>query len=747
MKILEKRPLALILCIMLGGFSFFADFKWGVRLIIAAVALLTIGIIYISDTLKEGRKVIVLISLIAFSLSLVLSVIWSSVFYPNRLYDSRAEIEGKIYDIDNSDSATSVMLCKTKRINGKRNKHTFIVYVDKEIAVRISEYDAVAFTAEINELSSSDDGFDGRSYYVANGYSALCTDVSDLNVGENKVDRIDLMLDSMRLKISNRLKMRTDFDTGAFLAALIVGDRSDLSGSTRLNFARLGISHILALSGMHLAILSAALNFLLIKLGVNKKIRVAVLAVLVVFYMGITGFSASVVRSGFMLIISGVLYLLSRKSDAITSLTIAISLIVLIKPESVYDMSLWLSAFATLGVIVFAEISEKPDKFASKWYKVWLWFKNACLVSVFAISATFALTALRFDYFSVVSVFTTLIFSFVIQFFIYGGLLLLLLGGIIPFGKIIVFFSNAILGLAEWISSSKLVYVPMHSVMTKMLAALLAVFFFAFLVLEIKNKKRCACIILILLISVFAVGETDALIHRYSDDVIYAPNKSGDVVILKSDGDLTAIYSGKAYTDGAFDILDCFTDERISYVDNLVFVSYSYTTIDFIKAIIDNVKVERIMLPRPTTDDEIAQVEGLSYLLSGYGTTMECYDIVEYLYFGEYRYSLFEKVDYVYGEYPSNVYQLVVGEEKYTYLSPCKYSSLSASARALVWNSENLIIGTVGNSNYYIFDMRIESIKEISYFDDGRLSDGASEYYKNNGASVRCTKTPFSLLD
>ena len=81
MKIFEKRPLALILSIMLGGFSFFIDFDWKIKLILVSVALLLIGVIYVFDTLKACRKPIVVISLVALSVSLLCSALWSSIFF------------------------------------------------------------------------------------------------------------------------------------------------------------------------------------------------------------------------------------------------------------------------------------------------------------------------------------------------------------------------------------------------------------------------------------------------------------------------------------------------------------------------------------------------------------------------------------------------------------------------------------------------------------------------------------------
>ena len=63
------------------------------------------------------------------------------------------------------------------------------------------------------------------------------------------------------------------------------------------------------------------------------------------------------------------------------------------------------------------------------------------------------------------------------------------------------------------------------------------------------------------------------------------------------------------------------------------------------------------MLPRPVTNDELTQAEGLSDLLVSYGTHIEFYDEIEYLDFGEYRYRLLNKTDYTYGKYPANVFE------------------------------------------------------------------------------------------
>ena len=747
MKIFEKRPLAIILCVMLGAFSFFADLGWEVKLIFAAVPLTVIAQIFIFDKIKSCRNPIVIISLVALTASLILSSIWSKLFYPAEYYGKNASFNARVYEIDKSDYYSTKIVCTASEIDGKKDKHTFIAYVDKNAAANLKEYDVITFNADVSEFTSQDDGFDGRSYYVSRGYSAFLDNLTGINVIDNKPDKLDSFLKNLQQKISNKLKLRTDYKTGAFLSALIVGNRADLGGNTKLNFKRLGISHILALSGMHLAILSAALNYILMRMSVSKKPRVIVMILIVAFYVALTGFSASVVRAGLMLMISGTLYLLSSKSDHITSLSIAVFLIVLFNPTAVFDLSLWLSAFATLGVIVFAEISEKHKKDAGVFERIWSMLKNGCLVSIFAFCSTFALTALRFDGFSVVSVLTTLVFSLLIQFLIYGGLLIILLGGIIPFGKTLVLFSDLILWLAETVSSMKFIYVSMDFFIVKLLVVCLSVFFFSFLIFEVRNKRRAIIILVIMLGLIFTTAEICMLVNRNVDDVIYTPSDAGDTFLLKSESEVSVIYSGRAVSKSARDILNIFIENKITYIESFVLASYSHSTIEFSAIILDGVKLEKIMLPIPTTDEELGQAEGLSHMLADYGTYLEFYDPLNYVKLGEYKYCLFDKSDYTYGKSPANAFQVICDDKRIAYVSACEYELLSPSAKALIYQSQTLIIGTSSSKSQYIFEILSPNIEQIYSHEDWRIGDSAKVYYNKKGASTKIVKTPLSFID
>ena len=85
-------------------------------------------------------------------------------------------------------------------------------------------------------------------------------------------------------------------DSGGFSAALLLGDKTFLSERVHRDYKRIGVSHILAISGMHLAVICMMIQFVF--RGVNIHLRRIITAITVIGYMVLTGFPASVTRSG-----------------------------------------------------------------------------------------------------------------------------------------------------------------------------------------------------------------------------------------------------------------------------------------------------------------------------------------------------------------------------------------------------------------------------------------------------------------
>ena len=161
-----------------------------------------------------------------------------------------------------------------------------------------------------------------------------------------------------------------------------------------------------------------------------------------------------------------------------TSLFIAVTFILIINPYSLYDTSLWLSAFATLGIVVFSEYQSNKlcvNKFLD-------FFVASLLSTFFAIGATFIFSVFNFNGISLLSPLSTLIFSLLIEAFIYFGIIVLIIGGFVPIKMIFVYFGDFIINIADKLSSIDFIYALTSYSSVKILAIIFTVLYFGFFI-------------------------------------------------------------------------------------------------------------------------------------------------------------------------------------------------------------------------------------------------------------------------
>ncbi len=145
-------------------------------------------------------------------------------------------------------------------------------------------------------------------------------------------------------------------EAAAILRALALGDKSQMSDDLKEALQVSGLSHMTAVSGMHVTTLLMMLYALLSVLRQNQYKYYLPLVGVVLLFMLFTGASPSVVRASVMSILALVAFLVFRKADSITSLGVAAGLIVLVNPFAVFDTGFLLSFVATLGILLFAPL-------------------------------------------------------------------------------------------------------------------------------------------------------------------------------------------------------------------------------------------------------------------------------------------------------------------------------------------------------------------------------------------------------
>lgn len=172
-------------------------------------------------------------------------------------------------------------------------------------------------------------------------------------------------LAKLRSTVASLFDKRLSEEGAAMTKALLLADKSGIPSSVKNGFSALGIQHLFAVSGLHLSILIGGIASILSHLAVKRRIAFPLLIVITLFYMVLTGFTPSMLRSGGMLLLFYFSFFSHRHRDSVTSLLVATSLIVLVSPTSILDAGLLLSFAATLGILlvanpILANLFKKP---------------------------------------------------------------------------------------------------------------------------------------------------------------------------------------------------------------------------------------------------------------------------------------------------------------------------------------------------------------------------------------------------
>lgn len=215
-------------------------------------------------------------------------------------------------------------------------------------------------------------------------------------------DRISEGIASCRHRLTTYFSSSTlDTESLGLITALTLGDKSLLPQETKAIFSQTGVSHLLALSGLHVGILFTL--FMLPTLPLGRRFRwvrslflLLVLASLWGFAL-LTGLSASVVRSVTMYSIFIIGLLVDTPNASLNKLAGAVALLLIVRPYWLFDVGFQLSCIGVASILYLAPPIQALYTPGRRWTKR-LW--NFCVVSTAAQIGTAPLVACYFGTFS-----------------------------------------------------------------------------------------------------------------------------------------------------------------------------------------------------------------------------------------------------------------------------------------------------------------------------------------------------------
>ena len=215
---------------------------------------------------------------------------------------------------------------------------------------------------------------------------------------------------------------------GGLLLALLSGAREYTDSTTQDNFRRAGLSHILALSGMHLSMFSAIAIFFGNRAGV-KKLTFILRIISLLIFVWFAGFSPSLTRAFICAMLTLAATIAgAHKADMISILCFSFLLQSAICPHDIFETAFILSYGALAGILLFSSFFHHlysklfPRPFASS-------LSAATAAQCFTAPISLKI----FGSFSPIGILSATVISPFITIFIYSGLALIILSLIFPF--------------------------------------------------------------------------------------------------------------------------------------------------------------------------------------------------------------------------------------------------------------------------------------------------------------------------
>ena len=162
-------------------------------------------------------------------------------------------------------------------------------------------------------------------------------------------------LDSFRLWLYSRMQADMGDEGAGLAAALLMGWTADLS-EQRDAYANLGISHVLSVSGLHVSLLMAAVDWLAHRRRWMRMQRYMGQGLLIVAYFLLAGVRPSFNRVLFMALLGFAAECCGRESDPVNTLAAAFLLQIILSPLSVFTSACQLTYLATLALLLLREL-------------------------------------------------------------------------------------------------------------------------------------------------------------------------------------------------------------------------------------------------------------------------------------------------------------------------------------------------------------------------------------------------------
>ena len=591
----------------------------------------------------------VIISIIFFSIISNSIVLFQNSKYDSLYYDEQV-LKGEAIVVSNKTEKEYNYIYKIKILylnNSNKYNNSYLYLKVNKKSTNILQYgDKIQFTGQFIEPNSRRNfgGFDYKSYLkTLKIYGNVKADKIKI-IEREKGNCILSNANKISLEIKEKINSVMREKSSSIINGILLGDNSEIEEETQERFKISNISHILAVSGMHVSYIIIGIN-LLFKPSIGKRKTKFITIMLLIMYMLITGLSPSVVRASVMGILVMGAGIIHRKNDIWTSIAISLFSILIYNPFFISDIGLQFSYLGTIGIIVFHKnvlkvlknIKIKDRKWKYRFNRKAILLSNKVkeilAVTISAQIAIFPLMIYHFNLFGTYFLLSNLLISVIIGPIIILSVFIIILSFIFyPVAKISSFILEILIQILITISNisdlplSK-IYLPTPSIIGIILYYIVIIILnYIYILYNSKkltntqmrirnliallkykmfiNKKKCVQVISIcmLVLVLFICVPKNLNIH-------FMDVGQGDSTFIVTPRNKTILIDGGGSSSNEYDIgestlLPYILDKGYTKIDNIFISHFDQDHVGGILTILEELNVGRVIISKQGEDSE-----------------------------------------------------------------------------------------------------------------------------------------------
>lgn len=402
----------------------------------------------------------------------------------------------------------------------------------------------------------------GRKYLV-NGNFKSKPDFPRGITGELYVEKLkplreDLIYEGYKLKdeLYEKLCKKIDEEGAGVILALSCGDSSYIDYDKREEFNFLGISHIISVSGLHVALI-----YKLFKSFAGKRLSLILLFMFVVF----TGGKASTVRAFIMIVTMAMSVNVKRRYEPISALALAAFIILLVRPYSFLEVGYVLSFLAVLSILLF------NGKIARKLYRLPAIINSSLSLSLSAMVLTLPYMIFIFRKVSLGGLISNLLLIPFYTYLLVAGLGLLVFLRIPIIFNLLIYITTSILTIINGIENLLLDNLPMPLEFTYTHGVIILFLYLSYVLIKkgVTSLKYFPIALMLLIIKEsYLVYPEINFISGKKADVIQVLHEDKNILISTEKVKLRSIYEDYGIVDRIYDEFDL--DIIIPLSDNYI---------------------------------------------------------------------------------------------------------------------------------------------------------------------------------